>query len=381
MSAYELFLNQRKPLKDSPYYIDLQFFAKPEDEGKTEEASEQKIRKSREEGKVAKSNDLSGVLVLLFTFLTLVFFGGYFIQSALKLFKVSFTKNLSNGIDLNTSYLFKEGIKSFLTIMWPIFIIAPLIGLAANFAQVGFYITTKPLEPKFDKIMPKIGQWFSKSFLSTEALFNLFKSSIRILLIFGMAILFVYEQLQTIISLSEYSLYKGMFLFLGIAVKIIFITIIFLLGLSLVDLYFQRKQFKDSLKMSKQELKEERKDNDGDPLLKSKQKERMREILRSTMLKDVVKADVVITNPTHYAVALQWDSEKMIAPAVVAKGVDNLAFRIREIAEENNITIMENKPLARALYATVEIGEGIPQEYWELVSKILAEVYKLNNKF
>jgi flagellar biosynthetic protein FlhB len=152
------------------------------------------------------------------------------------------------------------------------------------------------------------------------------------------------------------------------------------LGFSAADYWFQRRQYMESLKMSKQEVKEERKMQEGDPLTRSRLRERMREIMRRNMMKAVPKADVVITNPTHYAVALEYNRALMAAPIVVAKGADVVAARIREIATENGVPIMENKPLAQALYREVEIGDTIPEKFYEALSIILAEVYKLSGK-
>jgi len=152
-----------------------------------------------------------------------------------------------------------------------------------------------------------------------------------------------------------------------------------MLAFSAIDYWFQRRQHIESLKMSRQEVKEERKMYEGDPLTRSRLRERMREIMRRNMLRAVPKADVVITNPTHYAVALEYNRTLMPAPTVVAKGADMIAQRIREIATENNVPIMENKPLAQALYREVEIGDVIPEKFYEVMSTVLAEVYRLNN--
>jgi flagellar biosynthetic protein FlhB len=150
--------------------------------------------------------------------------------------------------------------------------------------------------------------------------------------------------------------------------------------MSLPDYLFQRYQHRESLKMTKQEVKEERKTTEGDPQIRGRLRERMRDLLGQNQLQNVPEADVVVTNPTHYAIALQWDQERMVAPMVTAKGQDNIAQRIREVAKENNVPIMENKPLARALYSEVEIGDTIPERYYEVMAIILAEVYRMSGK-
>ncbi len=165
-----------------------------------------------------------------------------------------------------------------------------------------------------------------------------------------------------------------------VALNIIIQSAVVMLLLAVPDYLFQRNQHKESLKMSLQEVKEERKQQEGDPLIRSRLRERMREILRQNMMQNVPKADVIITNPTHYAIGLQWDASRMTAPLVIAKGQDLIAQRIKQVAADAGVPLVENKPLARALYAAVEIGEEIPQEYWELVSRILAEIYKVNGR-
>ena len=166
----------------------------------------------------------------------------------------------------------------------------------------------------------------------------------------------------------------------SVAFAILVEAAIALLLLAIPDYIFQRYQHRQSLKMTKQEVKEERRMSEGDPLVRSRLRERMRELLTRNMIRNVPRADVVVTNPTHYAVALEWNRNLMDAPAVLAKGMDNIALKIREVAEQNEIPCMENKPLARALYAEVEIGDVIPEKYYEVMALILAEVYKMKGR-
>jgi flagellar biosynthetic protein FlhB len=161
---------------------------------------------------------------------------------------------------------------------------------------------------------------------------------------------------------------------------LLIIAALLLLGLSIPDYLFQRWQYMESLKMTKQEVKEERKMYEGDPLIKSRLRQRMRELLSRNMAANVPKADVVITNPTHYAVALEWNKDTMPAPMVTAKGADEVAQRIKAIAKESGVPIVENKPLARALYAEVEIGDIIPETYYQAIATVLAHVYKINEE-
>jgi flagellar biosynthetic protein FlhB len=162
--------------------------------------------------------------------------------------------------------------------------------------------------------------------------------------------------------------------------QLLIISALLLLALSIPDMLFQRWQYRESLKMTKQEVKEERKMYEGDPLIKSRLRQRMRELMTRNMVANVPKADVVVTNPTHFAVALEWNQDTMQAPMVTAKGADEVAFRIRKIAADNGVPLVENRPLARALFAETEIGDTVPDIYWEAIAKVLAHVNKINEE-
>jgi flagellar biosynthesis protein FlhB len=228
--------------------------------------------------------------------------------------------------------------------------------------------------------VPRFGRWLQRSFASGEALFNFAKSLVKIVVIAVIAYLNIRASLPELTRLALSAFLVGVATISRIAFRIVLEAAISLLVFSAVDYWFQRRQHMESLKMSKQEVKEERKMYKGDPLTRSRLRERMREIMRRTMLKAVPKADVVITNPTHYAVALEYNRALMVAPTVVAKGADLIAQKIKEVAAENSVPIMENKPLAQALFKEVEIGDTIPEKFYDALSIILAEVYKLSSK-
>jgi flagellar biosynthetic protein FlhB len=246
--------------------------------------------------------------------------------------------------------------------------------------QVGFLFTVKPITPDFSRIIPRVNRWLQRSFASAEAVFNFAKSMVKIAIIAAIAYLNISAELPRLTRLALSAFLAAVSVIAQIGFRILLEAAIALLVFSAVDYWFQRRQHLESLKMSRQEVKEERKMYEGDPLTRSRLRERMREIMRRTMLKAVPKADVVITNPTHFAVALEYNRALMIAPTVVAKGVDLVAQKIKEVAAENSVPIMENKPLAQALYHEVEIGDTIPEKFYEAISIILAEVYKLGNK-
>jgi flagellar biosynthetic protein FlhB len=262
----------------------------------------------------------------------------------------------------------------------PVLIVAFVAAILGNVVQVGFLFTVKPITPDFGRITPRFSRWLQRAFGSSEALFNLAKSVVKVVIIVAIAYLNIRGALPRITRLVMMPFALGVSLIAQLGFRIVLEAAIAMLAFSAVDYWFQRRQHRESLKMSKQEVKEERKMYEGDPLTRSRLRERMREIMRRNMLKAVPKADVVITNPTHYAVALEYNRSLMIAPTVVAKGADLVAQKIREVAQENGVPLVENKPLAQALYREVEIGDVIPEKFYDVMSTILAEVYRVSNR-
>lgn len=358
--------------------IDLQWFA-AEDEGRTEEPSEYKIRKAREEGRVAKSQELIGALGLLLPTLTLIFLGPSMFKTSLEMIRFFFTR-LNETDNLLNGTFFVVFLTYFARLALPIIAVAMLSGIIANLVQTGFLFTTKPLVPKFSKIVPRFGQYFQRTLFSVEGLFNFAKSILKIAIIGVVSYIVISSKIQQLARLQTATLWTGFITVAGLAAQLLIIAALLLLGLSIPDYLFQRWQYMESLKMTKQEVKEERKMYEGDPLIKSRLRQRMRELLSRNMAANVPKADVVITNPTHFAVALEWNKDTMPAPMVTAKGADEVAQRIKAIANEHGVPIVENKPLARALYAEVEIGDIIPETYYQAIATVLAHVYKINEE-
>jgi flagellar biosynthetic protein FlhB len=256
-------------------------------------------------------------------------------------------------------------------------LIAFAAALLANLLQVGFLFSTKPITPDFSKIVPNFPRFLQKSFFSGEALFNFSKSIFKVVIIGIIAYINIRMELDLIIQFVNAPYQYSFINLAGIAFRILVEAAIALLLLSLPDYLFQKKQHRESIKMTKQEVKEERKTMEGDPLVRSRLRERMRDMLNQNMMQNVPEADVVVTNPTHFAIGLEWKQERMNAPVVIAKGQDNIAQRIKEIARENEVPIIENKPLARALYSEVEIGDEIPEQYYEVMAIVLSEVYRM----
>jgi flagellar biosynthetic protein FlhB len=365
-AAYEAALN-----------MDLQWFA-AEDEGRTEEPSEYKIRKAREEGRVAKSQELTGALVLLLPAIAILILAPSMLGTCVEMLRFFFLR--AAELDPVKDRIVAEAFfRYFIRLALPVVTVSVAAAVFANIVQTGPLFTTKPLAPNFSKIIPRFGKYFQRIF-SMEGLFNFAKSVIKMIIIGAVAFVLIRSEIEKLANLQTANLWMGITLIASLAIRMLIISALLLLVLSVPDLMFQRWQYRESLKMTKEEVKEERKMYEGDPLIKSRLRQRMREVMTRNMMASVPKADVVVTNPTHFAVALEYRQEEMKGPQVTAKGADEMAFRIRRIAAENGVPIVEHKPLARALYAETEVGDIIPEMYYEVVAKIFGKVWSLNEE-
>ena len=365
--------------RKSPSMIDLQWFA-AEDEGRTEEPSEYKIKKAREEGRVAKSQELVGALGLLLPAATLLILAPSMGRTLREMIVFYFSQVSHPDIVGNGSLLAGAFFSYFIKLALPIALVAVVAAIASNVLQVGFLFTLKPLKPDFSKILPRFGQYFKRTLFSIEGLYNLGKTVVKIAIIAFASYLSIKGEIDHLMALFTSPFWTSVKYVASIAIRLVLEVAVLLLVLSVPDYLFQRRRYMESLKMTKEEVKEERKMQEGDPLVKSRLRQRMQELLSKNMAANVPKADVVIANPTHFAVALEWDREKMLAPVVTAKGQDQLALRIRKIAEESGVPVVENRPLARALYADVEIGDAIPDKYYQAIAAVLAHVYSANGE-
>lgn len=359
----------------------LQFFAEGAAAEKTEDATPKKLTEARDEGQVAKSQELVTAASLLALFVILKVFIGNIGNSLVTNFEYSYgmidTWALE-GIDTNfASELMTDYLIRILLIAMPVFISAIIVAFVINVFQVKWKITSKPLKPKFNKINPISG--FKKIF-SKEKLFELVKSIAKISLIAYLVYSTLKDKVGMIVLLYNIDLFAAIALIgdmvinLGLQISIYFIII------GLVDLIYQKMKFKKDMRMSKQEIKDEFKQTEGDPMIKGRIKQKMREASQRRMMQKLPEADVVITNPTHFACAVQYDKTKSEAPVLIAKGADYIAFKIKEAAKENNIPIVENKPLARMLYYNVDLEEEIPPELYQMMAEVLAYVYNIGNK-
>ncbi|MCI5822956.1 MAG: flagellar biosynthesis protein FlhB [Lachnospiraceae bacterium] len=361
----------------------LQWFAKDGPGGeKTEPATAKKLSDARDEGKVAKSQELNSAAMLIALFMLLRIFVSFLGEGFVGVFQWSYklipevVQSERSGMTVRgVSTIINQSLVEMLKLMAPFLIGGFVVAIVISIVQVGWKVSTKPMEPKLDKFNPING---FKRIFSKDSVFNLFKSILKIALIFYVAYTCIKDQQKNLFILYEIPLKQAISLIGNIIIDTgLRISLVYLV-VGIADYAYQKFRFKEDMKMTKQEVKEEYKNTEGDPQIKGQQRQRMREASQRRMMQDVPKADVVITNPTHISVAIRYDSEQESAPTVLAKGEDYLAMKIREAAKENNVPIMENKPLARAIYATVDIGEQIPPELYQAVAEILAVVY--NNR-
>lgn len=363
----------------------LQFFAKEGMGGeKTEPATEKKLRDARSEGQVAKSREIANGLGILALFLVLKIWVGNMGNQFLTVFPDIYNRipqmvTFWDGFmpENDTRLVFQEMLLQTMIIMAPILLVGLLIAFLSDVVQVGWKPTSKPMQPKLSKLSPISG--FQRLF-SVNSLVELIKSVAKISLIIYICYSYLKDKWVLLFSLYDMTLLQALQLAaetvtdLGIRIAMVYMVI------ALADYAYQKFKFSQDMRMTKQEIKEEYKQQEGDPQVKGKIRQRMRDASQRRMIQNLPQADVVITNPTHYAVAIKYDPEVADAPIVIAKGEDYLAAKIKEIAKENKIEIVENKPLARMLYANVEVGQAVPPELYQAVAEVLAFVYHLQGK-
>jgi flagellar biosynthetic protein FlhB len=354
----------------------LQFFAEEGQGGeKTEQPTTKKKEKAREEGQVAKSTEVTTALLLVTIFSALKLFGPSIVDRLVELIKnICGLFTVEEFSITYVSGLFEYVIYEMFGMLWPILLTAFAVGFISNYIQVGWHPTTKPLTPKLSNINPANG---FKRLFSLKAVIELVKSLLKISIILAI----VYSELKdyekliltlySIDTIEAYAMILNICLGIGIKVGAFFLIV------AAIDYAYQRYDLNKKLKMTKQEIKDEYKQSEGNPQIKSKIRQIMRQASMRRMMQDLPKADVIITNPTHFAVAIYYNDKGKSAPVVIAKGADLVAARIKEKGKELEIEIVENKPLARSLFYTVEIGDEIPQELYQAVAEVLAFVYNL----
>ena len=375
LETYIESLNLWEESANNPFIYNLQRFAGE----KTEEPTERRKQEVRQQGQVAKSAELGSVFVILAAFLTIKGLSSYL------LLKISgymttiygalgqnddFTLQSAHLLILNAGMVFME-------ITMPILLAVLVVSLLVGFLQVGFMFNLEPLMPQLSRINPISG--FGRIF-SKRSLVELVKSMIKISIVMYFIYRFLNKEMGRIPGLIQAELAEAFITISELVFDLATQIAMVLLIIAILDYAYQWWEHMQDLKMSKEEVKEEMKQTEGNPQIRSKIREKQRAMAMRRMMQEVPKADVIVTNPTHYSVALKYESE-MEAPVVIAKGIDFIALRIREIAKENDVAVVENKPLAQALYKTTEVGDIIPPDLYKAVAEVLAYVYRLKRKF
>lgn len=357
------------------YSMDLQFFAAND---KTEKATPKKREDVRKKGQTAKSQELVSALVFFIVFLTLSFATSSLVEGIIGVFYDTFDQYIFYHITADNIVRLAAGLLiDIMLILLPVFLAAFVAAILANFVQVGVMFVTEPLKMKGERINPING---AKRIFSLRALVELVKSLLKITIIASIVFVFLKNHFHELLDLIYVSPRAIMTVIGELIVKMGLYSAIGLVAIGILDYAYQKFDFERSIRMSKQEVKEEYKNIEGNPEIKSRIRQTQRELARRRMLEEIPEADVVITNPTHYAVCLKYNEEEHDAPVCVAKGVDYMALKIKEVAREHDVMIVENKPLAQALYAATDIGAAIPEEFFKAVAEILAYVYRMQGK-
>jgi flagellar biosynthetic protein FlhB len=345
---------------------------------KTEPATPQRREEARRRGQVARSNELNSFAVVFFGMLFLFFAAPTMISGLLEVSRDVFAgMNTAPGTDADAVWYMRTLGWQVLAILVPLFAAVVAVGVFANASQVGFRVSPKAMEPKLDKFNFVSGL---KRLISRRSLVDLIRNVLKLALIAAVAYFAVRAEEKNFLTLADLDT-AGILKFAGGAIFRVGIKIVLaLLALAVFDYLYQKWDFEKSIRMTKHEIKEEMKRYEGSPLVRARIRQVQRELARMRMTKEIPTADVVVTNPTHLAVALKYDTESMSAPTVVAKGARLLAEKIRDIARKAGVPVVENAPLARALYSSVEVGAQIPAELYKACAEVLAYIYRLRGK-
>lgn len=352
--------------------------ADEDDSQKTEEPTSKKLAKAREKGQTAMSNEVKSWAVLLAGTAALIFMSG-FAANEIRTFAYAFIEKphmiAIEGPamqDLLTLAAFKAGIA-----VSPIMLLLVVVAVGASLMQSGLIFAPDKVKPELSKVSPMKG---IKRMFSARSLVEFFKGILKLVIVAVVAVSLTIPLLGDVELLPGASMADILDRLFQIAVMISVASVGVMTAIAALDFVYQKYQFTKEMRMTKQEVKDEHKQAEGDPQVKGRIRALRQQRARERMMANVPNADVVITNPTHYAVALEYKMDEMSAPKLVAKGVDTLAFRIREVAEEHDVPIVENPPLARALYASVDLDEQIPPEHFVAVAEVIGYVMRLKGK-
>jgi len=355
--------------------VNLQLFGE-----KTEKPTPKKKQKAAQKGQLAMSPEINSVVVLLAVFLAVRAFTPYIIKEwtdlTSNLYKMSAVPQFNiDYYSLQTMFLMVTF--SSTKMLAPIIGVAMVGGLAATYLQVGLRFDPSAVKFNLENIDPVAG---TKKLFSSQALAEMVKSILKMIIIGYVAYAEYKKDFMGFTRLTDMNLQASSAFVGQVTMNVVFKVVLWLIMLAIADYIFQKWRTQKELKMSKEEIKQEHKEGEGDPQLKAKIRQKQRQMSMSRMMQAVPKADVVITNPTHFAVALKYDAQSMNAPVIIAKGQDRIALRIKELAGEHKIVIVENKPLAQSLFFSTEIGDAVPEDLFQAVAEVLAFVYKLKGK-
>ncbi|WP_243545992.1 flagellar biosynthesis protein FlhB [Pseudodesulfovibrio tunisiensis] len=347
------------------------------DPSKTEKATGKRRKKTRQDGNVPKSGEMSKVIVILAGVIIMRLLIGYFHEELSRIFRWAFSENLTNlEVDPSRAYsLFLWGIKEMAKLMLPILLFVAFVSWLSMRIQVGKLWTTKAMRPKFAQMF-NITKALKKLLISPKAFVRLGRSILQAVAVGIAPYIVIKQEYPNFLPLFHASPEGIAAYILSLGYKMVCYALVPMLIIAIADIWYTRWDYEEKIKMTKDEVKDERKQAEGDPKIKAQQQRKMMEVMARRMMQDVPRADVIVTNPTHYAVALRYDALEAPAPVVLAKGVNNLAERIKEVARENNVPIEPNPPLARALYKQVEIGDTIPEELFQAVAALLSKLEK-----
>lgn len=353
--------------------------AEQEGQEKTEVPTEKKRRESREEGQVAFSKELSSAALLAGIVLTLVATSPIILDAMRQLMSQIF-RDLAQSEELSIDSIFTLSGEIFYIILpafAPFAAVIIFVGIFASVLQVGVQITFKAISPKFNKISPLTGL---KRLFSSQSLADFLKSMAKLIIVGFVGYLTYIEKITELNGLSVSTPESILIYNFTVVAEVAGKIVLALVAIAIFDYFYQRWHHEQQLMMTKQEVKDETKQTEGDPQLKARIRQIQREMSNARMMQEVPKADAVIVNPTHFSVAILYDRDVMSAPEVIAKGADHLALRMRTVARENNVPILERPELARDLYANVEIGDDIPERFYKAIAEILAFVYRLRKR-
>lgn len=359
--------------------LNYQLFASEGGADKTEKATPKKKSDARKKGQVLQSREMSAAMILIIMIVTLKAFGSSIYGEITQYMKKVFMQYLTmtDTLDFNVlANIFVDVMLVLAKTVLPLLLIAVLAALIVGYAQVGVLFTLETLKIQGNRINPLSG---FKRIFSMRSVVEMVKSIIKIVIVGWTAYSYLKSKADEVITLMNADLFNVLS-FIGDAAFAVALRIcVAMVILGLLDYLYQKYDYEKNLKMTKQEIKDEYKQSEGNPEIKSRIKQKQRQMSMRRMMQEIPKADVVITNPTHFAVAVKYDSQKASAPFVVAKGQDYIALRIKQVAIDNKVQIVENRPLARTLFSTVDIGEAIPPDLYQAVAEILAFVYNLKN--